>query len=227
VRAAHGRWDLVPHVEDLSRARQAAKVAAKVPLEIIRPVLASHLHHLIGRRHVPTTWMIRVQGLAITTLIVNHTVAILNVGVGSLQNVFVQTGLPILSAGRCVNLLLAQPELEVALVVGTHANHELHDISSRVRSLRLGGVLHVRLLLHCGSSGRLPLEGISTQTVRVDRQHRGIHSSSPTRDIVWTSTLATVRTILAVIVLVPHDVPRPRLIKISVRVAANNRGGED
>ena len=227
MRAAHRCWYLVAHVEDLSRGGQAAKVAADVPFQIIRPVLASHLHHLIGRRHVPTTRMIRVQRLAIAALIVDNTVAILDVGVGSLQDVFVQTGLSILSAGGGVDLLLAQPELEVAHVVGSHANHELNDVSSRVRSLRLGGVLHVRLLLHCGFCGRLPLEGISAETVRIDRQHGGIHSSSPTTDIIGTSTLATMRTILAVILLVPHDVPRLRLIKIGMRVATTDHGSDN
>ena len=53
----------------------------------------------------------------------------------------------------------------------------------------------VCLLLDCEVSGRLCLDGMLSQFVRIDRPHRGIHFSNPAR--LFTVVLETVRGLLS------------------------------
>lgn len=125
-----------------------------------------------------------------------------------MENVFIQASLSNLSTCGRVDHLFTEAEFEVTLAVGVNGNDELDDLSSSVCGLRFRGELHVRFLVNCGIQGRHQLEGVTTQSMRIDCQLRRIHSSRPTSDVSWASTLAALGTVFSRIVHFSDDVPR-------------------
>jgi len=117
---------------------------------VVAEVFVCHLNTTVARRRkVPTLRMLWIDGLAVSPTIIGDAVAVCHVRGFPHEQMLVEALLAKLVRAdrRCVEFLVADAELEMALVVCSDGDLDINNLASGPALLGCGRIQHVHFLL--------------------------------------------------------------------------------